>query len=1282
MRFGNPLYLYILCFTVLLGIWSLPGLLPSARAQTYQHRHLTESEGLPNSTVFAIAQDSTGLMYFATRSGISSFDGLHWQNYDATHGLSEENFHKLIVDSENRVWATTLNMKLYSLEGDTWVSHGQPEFWHEIPNDRIVVDCARRAGAGGDQIVFHTRFAVSVLDRNGWRTLAKPKGYEQEPFYSVEAYGDGFLFATSRGLLQLQDGNWKSMGGEDPLRGKRVYGLAVDPEDSDRIWFVTREEVGCLRDGKVLQSSSLEGYSFNPYKSGARMLAIGNNTLLFGWERSLFMLLRDGHVQSLSRSSGLLTEGANDLLLDQDRQVWIASHRGITQYFSFRFANFTRDHGLLADEVASIVQRPDSSIVFGHFRGISIYADHRVETIPIEPDGPDIPDELNRVMDMVVGPDGNTYIAASNAGFWRLDSENRLQRLPYDLDEYDSLNSLLLLDDRTILLGTGRYLAEYDITTGQLKTARPRVDTFIRRLVKESDGNVLIGSSFAGVIRWSRSSVQWFTTEEYPDANSVFNIQPDWKGRTLVGTVRGVFVLESQKLVPHGPVTADAKRPIYLFVKDNENLWVGTDNGVMVFGPQTIRMFTPSEGLAGRETNRAAGMVDFDGCVWIGTASGVSRYDPAFDHPRDPSPRPRFISFEMDTLLIPAGTEQINRKELQGITANYRAVSMLPREKVRYECILRNHSGVVVDSLVTTDRAVSFTMTRSGKYRIELRCKEWGAPWSEKVFSPLIEVQTVFYRTWYFRGAILALIVGLLVILWHYYTNWRNSKRLAIEIQSERSKLRDIIENTSAVLLDTDAKGVITYINPGSQIVLGYPVAESLGRHLLRFVHPEDRRWIMRIIREADGAESSTTQMQCRILHRNGEFIWFSISLRTVHQDGQFSGVSAIAQDISSQKTLEEQLQQSQKMEAVGLLAGGISHDFNNLLTAIHGNVELAKLMTESGDKRMRFLDEIEQATQRATTLTRQLLAFSRKQKLQLKVHDLNEIVRGMETMLRRLIGERVLLRVEYSESVPPILADRGQLEQVIINLAINARDAIDGEGEVLLRTSRHEGDSQAGVGSPAKPHASLRVRDNGMGMPPEVAERVFEPFFTTKESGRGTGLGLSTVYGIIKQFSGEILLESEVGVGTTFTILLPATEGEVEADRKGDGTEGLEQGSESVLVVEDEEAVRELTAQILGRLGYRVEMAPDGLQALELLKERHGEVDLILTDVVMPELTGPELLREVRARWPQVRSLYMSGYTTKHILKYGTELEDSPLLNKPFSMKDLAAKVREVLDA
>ncbi|MGC2235427.1 MAG: PAS domain S-box protein [Pyrinomonadaceae bacterium] len=508
-------------------------------------------------------------------------------------------------------------------------------------------------------------------------------------------------------------------------------------------------------------------------------------------------------------------------------------------------------------------------------------------------------------------------------------------------------------------------------------------------------------------------------------------------------------------------------------------------------------------------------------------------------------------------------------------------------------------------------------------------------------------------------------------------------KRFEYDLLESEERYRDLVENARDIIYSHDLTGKYLSVNKAAEHILGYAREECMGMTQAEVIAPECYEEARQMIeRKLAGEEETVYELEA--IAKDGRRVAIEVNTKLVFQDGVAVAVQGIARDVTERKHLEEQLRQAQKMEAVGQLAGGIAHDFNNLLTAINGYSELTLRRLQAEDPLRPNIEEIKKAGDRAASLTRQLLAFSRKQVLQPKVLDLNTVVIELEKMLQRLIGEDIELQTLPASDLGRINADPGQIEQVIMNLAVNARDAMPQGGKLTIETRNVHIEKEYSVHhntvSPGC-YVMLSISDNGEGMKEQVQKRIFEPFYTTKENGKGTGLGLSTVYGIVNQSGGSILVDSEIGRGTSFKIYLPQVDKSAEKYKSGAESEKVLQGTETVLLAEDDETVRNLIREVLENCGYQVLEAPTGNMALFICRHHREPIHLLLTDVIMPEMGGRELKDRLSGLRPEMKVLFMSGYTDDAIVHHGILNSDIPFIQKPFAPNALSIKVREVLD-
>ncbi len=501
-------------------------------------------------------------------------------------------------------------------------------------------------------------------------------------------------------------------------------------------------------------------------------------------------------------------------------------------------------------------------------------------------------------------------------------------------------------------------------------------------------------------------------------------------------------------------------------------------------------------------------------------------------------------------------------------------------------------------------------------------------------------------------------------------------------LRASEEKYRLLVQNAKdAIFIIQD--GVIKFSNTKTESLFGYSAGELATIPFTDHIHPVDRETAKKQFSEGSPPEESFKPQSFRVRNKAGQEIWLELKSVSIEWEGKPATLN-FASDITAQKKLEVQFLQAQKMEAVGRLAGGVAHDFNNLLTVINSNSQLALMEIKEWDPLKEKFESIQKAGEKAANLTRQLLAFSRRQIVEMKVLDLNITLQDLEKMLRRVIGEDIELSFLLDQNLGRVKADPGQIEQAILNLIINARDAMPSGGKLTIETCNMSLDkeyAQTHMGITPGRYVMLSISDTGVGMKPEIRERIFEPFFTTKEKGKGTGLGLSTVYGVVKQSGGDVWVYSEPGQGTTFKIYLPQVDEPLGEPAKKVLPGRLPRGHETVLVVEDDDEVRKLAVGILAKYGYRVLEASQGGDAFLLCEQCKEPIHLLLSDVVMPGMSGPDFARRLKYFYPEIKVLFMSGYTDNALSQNGLLDQEVYFLQKPFSVERLTEKVREVLD-
>src|SRR5579863_8261362 len=527
-------------------------------------------------------------------------------------------------------------------------------------------------------------------------------------------------------------------------------------------------------------------------------------------------------------------------------------------------------------------------------------------------------------------------------------------------------------------------------------------------------------------------------------------------------------------------------------------------------------------------------------------------------------------------------------------------------------------------------------------------------------------------------------LVGI-ILLFDVYVVFQQVQlsRFRKQLAEQEELFRLISENAADMIAVVDTKGQRLYNSPSYQKLLGYSQEELGKTSAFEQIHEDDRTAVVEAANEARRTGMGRT-VEYRIRHKDGRWLKVESTASVVrNQDGEVEKLVIVNRDITERKQLEQQLHRSQKLEAIGRLSGGVAHDFNNLLGLIIGYSEALQERIPPDDPFREAVDEIQNAGKRAAALPQQLLAFSRKQVLEPRILNLNTIILEVEKMLRRLVGEDIQIDLLLAPDTGTVKADRSQIEQVILNLVVNARDAMPEGGKLIIETGKWTLDRSTVLRHPyviPGPYAMLKVTDTGCGMDVELQSHIFEPFFTTKEKGKGTGLGLATAYGVIKQSGGYIWVDSEVGRGTAFRIYLPEANAVAEVVPEVKEATRVAPERRTILVVEDERSLRKLTRKTLSAAGHNVFEAGDAAEALEISRKTTDKIDLLLTDVIMPGMSGKKLADVLVVERPGIGVLYMSGYTDGQIATQGILEQGTTILRKPFTRDELMRQVENVL--
>jgi PAS domain S-box-containing protein len=1297
------------CWLVALAVLAGPaearaaGRAPWVPADDYVIDVWETDQGLPENSATAMVQTPDGHLWIGTFNGLVRFDGVRFTVFDSTNmpGLPSPAIVNLHVDRRERLWISTdrglvvVDHGRFTTFGaeSGWVGDYVRQFVELESGDLFVVTFDRHLlrfdGKGFGEVAFPA--SVDQRERPGSLTLAQGRAVLADPAFVGHWNGEAWV---------------SSAAGADPdIRGA---GVGRD----GRGWILTREFLkSTTPDGAAPRRLTAPVGAFWALYEDSR-----GNVWVCSFESGLYRVAPDGTVSHLSTANGLSYDSVRFVYEDRESNLWVGtSGGGLLRLKPRLFSNWGLAEGLPERVVKSVAVTADGRLLAGtHGRGVVAVDGTTVFSLP---------DRSSYVQTTLVDRRKQLWVGLHQDGAYRAELGHAADPVVPDAlrDERGGWGVYALFEDsRGRVWAAGERGAEVHDGAATTILKLPR-GVSIRTIAEDPvRGVIYVGTASAGLLKLAGGSLVPVPEAHALEGVGIASLHADADGTLWIGTFdRGLAVLARGTLTRIGEAEGVRARGIGAIIDDARGfLWFGTNHGVLrvarrqlqaLLGGRAARVhatvFDLDDGLASIECPvgyQPTAVTGPDGHLWFATLKGVARIDPTRVRPLAVSPRIVVDEVQVDERLVagarlqpfdwsgtavavvPAGSRRVE--------VHYTALSLLAPEKTRFRYRLVGHDADWIDA--GTRRVAYLNDLAPGDYRLEVHAitNAGGASQSPGVVT--FTVLPFWWQMTWVQGLAVTLFIGAVGLAgWmaSHLTLGRQLERQSHQraLDRERARLATVLDATTDCVAFAAPDGRLIYLNPAGHRILGLSDEASISDLTLADLHPSSAR--ARIDAEAipaaikDGVWSGETTIARA---GGGEVPVSQVIAAHRSASGQVEFLSTIIRDLTERvkaerrlRASEEQLRQSQKMEAVGRLAGGIAHDFNNLLTVITGYTELLLERHPPDDPDHAPIDEMHRASLRAADLTQQLLAFSRKQVLSLAAVDLNDVIEGLERMLRPLIGEHIMLATRLTPDLPPVRADRGQLEQVIVNLAVNARDAMPDGGLLTVRTFKVTADAADELAPELGPgdYICLDVSDTGTGMADAVRDHIFEPFFTTKGAGRGTGLGLSTVYGIVRQSGGAIGVDTAPGKGTTFHVYLPQSAAAVEPPRVDRHRAPM--GHEVILLVEDEDSVRRVTRTVLERHGYTVLAAVDGPDALSVARAYAGRIHAVLTDVVMPNMNGRELSELLRRARPGLKVLYMSGYTDDAILRHGVLDKGVAFLQKPFTPDVLARKLRDVLD-
>ncbi len=1238
--------------------WPLLALDPALTITQYSTRTWRRSNGLPSNAVTAIVQASSGHIVLGTARGLVDFDGIEFHAF----GLPGQ------PESRPRLIASLARRRA----GGLWLGIERGGYGY-FDQERFTV--LHRDNFGGDLPT--ARAVLEAQDGSLYLAVAGIFGRQRPPGAPVhlatdldvmclheDARGRIWLGTANRGLFYWEGDELHEVTGAAAAlwHGAVISAIAVD--SAGVVW------VGASNGLHSLNPDLSPRPSIGFPGQAQALLFDSHGVLWAGTIANGLFRIHEGKFRSIGRAEGLASDRVLSLAESADGSLWVGTEDGLTQLVDVKFPVLSTAEGLAAEACLAVAAGADGALWAGTANGLTRIAAGDFRSYGVNRRDGFFSEWIKRLF---VARNGDVYFLGGRQDFSRfrhgvIDKTWHTGSWPQALCE----------DDRSIIVSirTGLRRVENDELLPYLLAdgSEPALG-WITELLRARDGSLWIAAK-PGLAQVRNGVLRDFSRElASTDAGFFYLCETDdgaiWAARNsgLVRVKDGQLATVDHTQGLHSDV-------VYAMVPDlRGNLWMDSPEGIFRVSQRdlaavadgtaarlTCEVFDGSHALktSDKTTREFSGARTPDGCIWFPSSNGLIRIDP--DRiPVDRRPPPVYLErIVVDGRAIPTDRTPELAPGFGNLEFNYTALDFRAPERIRYRYRLEGYDDRWVDA--GSRRAAFFTNLDPGRYRFQVQASNADGVWNTAGAGFAFTLPRPFHATFWFRAVLVTSALGLVGSI-AFFVERRRRAELAEVRRREELQLR-MIESSPVAMAMLDRQHRILYTNATFTRIFGYSAAElpDMDTWWRRTCPvPADRdEWARTWARRVENAAAlgrSIEPIETTILARDGQQRTLAVTTSAVGER-----TLVVCADLTEHKRaederrrLEEQLRQGQKMEAIGRLSGGVAHDFNNLLTVILGNVSLIETLERLPRELADSLTEIKEAASRAANLTRQLLAFSRKQPLRPTRLDLNQVVTDMTRMLRRIMGEDIQLEARLDPQPMEVHADHAMIEQVVLNLAVNARDAMPRGGRLTLATALIElAPEQVPPVTGAGPGRFVRltVADTGSGIAPEVLPRIFEPFFTTKDVGKGTGLGLATVYGVIEQHRGWVAVSSEVARGTRFEVHLPACTTAAPAAAPNPVSRPPSPPASRrlvLLVVEDDTSVRTLARRALSARGHRVLEAGSGPTALEVWAHHHAEIEVLLTDLVMPDgMNGLELARRLRAERPELRVVYTSGYSAE----------------------------------
>jgi PAS domain S-box-containing protein len=1226
-------------------------------AQQLHIKNYTTDNGLPSSQVWCSLQDSKGYIWFGTTGGLAKYDGIEFKSYSVEDGLVNNAIRSLFEDN-NTLWITTYN-GISKYDGKSFTNYKLKDGLGK----GIIRSVAKYRGnlwfgtSQGGLSRFKPDKSKTVAQQ--FVTYTTKDGLPSNnifPLFSDEKY---LWIGTRGGGLSRYDGNvFVNYGKEEGLTSKDIWSLI---KVGSVLWIGTGDK-GLLK---------LENGKFhNVIPHGKFYCASKGDSLWFGTFDQGVWLYKD-EIQQFDKNSGLINNRILSILIDKENSVWFTTDKGISKLVTNKFVGYLKNNTILS------VYSFGNAIWFGTMMEGLIKLENQKLTTFRTDDG-----LLSNQIWAITSLKNKLWIGTYEG----LNSFDGKKFKQYTVRE--GLPSNIITDlfpiGNNLWIATAGGVSKFDgISFTNLTTNEGLATNHIWSICQDEDK--IWFASDAGACCYDGIKFKNYTVDNGLSTNNIRTIFKDSGGFLWFGTSLGINKFDGKNFSTFFKKDGLSNNCVSAIIECNGDLWFGTDKGFNKFkAGKIIKIYTQKKGLIGDESSTPNSLyIDSKQNIWFGTTKGVTKYIQKNDIPNIIPPPIYINNLSVNSSLVELKSNLKFKYKQNNVIFSYVGLSFKDEDDVRYKYKLKGYDKEW--SEVTEKTEIRYTNLNNGTYTFMVFARNGDGFWSKTPAEISFKILPPFWKSWWFIIIVLLILIGIVYGVFLLKTAQMRNRAKSLEqkinertkvLKDSEEKYRTLIEHSNDMIWTLDEKGNFVYFNRKSEEITGHNIEDAIGESFAPIILEEDLEKVKKVFIET--MQGKSQHYEVRIYDSKERLLFLSVNTAPIFKNGKVIGTISFGRDITKQKKMEEELLKASKLESLGILAGGIAHDFNNTLTAIIGNLSLAKLQVDSKDKLNNTLIKIEKSLQQAKDLTQQLLTFARGGTPIKKKIFVNDLLKDSASFALR--GSNVRCKFLISDNTWPVEVDEEQISQVINNLTMNADQAMPAGGILNISAENISIDKEESLPIKKGNYVKITIKDIGAGIPDDRIQKIFDPYFTTKQ--KGSGLGLTITYSIIKKHNGYITVKSKPGVGTTFFIYLPASE-EKEPSKEKKKKIPLQVGEGKVLVMDDEESVRDIAGEMLKHIGYTVELAEDGKEALELfMKARDSGTpfEVVILDLtVAGGMGGKETIKELIKIDPKAKVIVSSGYSDDPVLSNFRKYGFSEVVSKPYTIQELSAVLHKV---